>query len=1832
MSHFQSLAAKGSPSAVTAIKRLMAVGVKRTAVFLDTAIQGHEILLSRIPQNMDVILLDRSQDALAQMAQWAATHNGFHSIHIISHGRNGALILGDMVLDHAMLQARAADFQTLGKALKADGDLLLYGCDIGNGHEGLAFLRQISTLTGANIAASNNATGGQDVEADWSLEVTVGAVTSNSLELGNFGSHLGLYNNGKYNVGYFVRQIGYNGNIKDIGRGTIIDGQEKYIDIDNGGVSTDLTLDGRGVFLVDIQDDAIVFKTTSGTPVIYDNKLQGGTDEFIGGKYTIYISNLSSPLEGYLIDDMGVFDISYKNTGNSNATITFDWKFGNSWLPSDTTSLIYKFQPNVAPEIINYTGTRAIDEQVSAQILSEAIVVKDPNEKTGIKNAVLKVQITGGAQATDKLSIGHPYGTESNISFDNKSVILDGITIATASSAFVNGDTVWTFTGSSSAWSTYITVVMRSIYFTADTDTPSTATRTVTFTVTDEYGASTSIDQSVEVRAVDDAPRVTNYQQQAVNVAENTTFITKIEAYDPDGMPISYSLVGDYADSKLFEVDSSGVLKFKSAPDFESKANASGTYSVAVNVSDGSKNSRVFYDVTVTDVNEAPTLSAKAIGGTFTKGNAPVSLFSDVSANAVDNAQTFTGLTFTVTNVASGDKLVLNGTTFAIDAAGSMDIAGGSRNFGVSLNGTTATISITGLNLAKDDFAKLIQEAGFQNEMGALGLTSRTITITGLSDSGSDNNVTTNLSLSTTVNIQGGPGVTGVSLPNEGVYGTGSNLDFRVNFDQTVSVDTSGGIPRLVLNIEGTTRYASYVAGSGTTALTFRYQPQTGDLDTNGIEFKSSQIDLNGARLTGSGDLNAGLSLASAGSLSKVKVDAVAPVVSGVTVPDQVYKIGDAVNVKIEAGEAGLALVSGTVNGRAVTGFTDNQDGTYNATYTVTAGDSDRSAASSIPVNIVLSDAAGNKSAAYTTAISQNNDAIDAKVPGVVSVSGPANGSYKAGDILTFAVTYDEAVTVTGAPSLTLTIGSSQVSAIYDAASSTSTELRFVYTIKAGENDSDGVSLGALVLNGAKITDLAGNEAKLTLNNVASTANVLVDSEAPKLTGSLPADDATYTPLNSTITLTFNETVQVNDQTASIQLFDVTNGKVIESFSLAGDLSKVAGNGGVQIAGNKVVLKPSLELAPNNDFAIKIAATALKDGAGNPYAGINDTTSLNFKTLDASRIETTAAGFNTAFTDANNDGIADGANGTSGNVLATSGTNTIVLSDPSHLAGSTLNGLGGTDTVLLSAGKGASFDLTQAAAISNVEILKVDPAHAAPVTVTLSTGKGLDSLTTLTGTGRDNLVLKDSGSYDLKLKEITGFKSITLSDAAPQTLTLAAGQVSDAAASGKIVSIVGGNGTDTLQLSDQGNLKLGADGLALTSIETVEFTGSVSNRTITIDKAINLIGGADTDTVTTAASTLDLSAATFTSIEKITTSNSSGTSFVGTVGADVIIGGSGKDTLNGGRGDDTLTGGQGRDVFAFAGKGADNGKDTITDFGEGDVITVADMKYAGNVLSAGDGKTLEAGKIQYLIGQGKTTLFIDTDGKAGADLVLTLSGAYRAENFALSDGNIAYQTYVAPDTSGGFTPSSPTTPPNPAAAIGTAGNDRLEILPFSQKVDAGAGFDTAVFSGSRSQFTFAVKNGVLTVKGPYEVELSNVERVEFTDGTLALDIAGNAGQAYRLYQATFSRKPDAEGISFWTKGLDASSFDLKKAASFFLTSPEFIKIYGTEQTVTNAKYIELLYSNTLGRGFDQSGFNYWVDRLNKHDVNRSDLLAFFSESTEGQNRVADDIAQGIWLL
>jgi Ca2+-binding RTX toxin-like protein len=190
--------------------------------------------------------------------------------------------------------------------------------------------------------------------------------------------------------------------------------------------------------------------------------------------------------------------------------------------------------------------------------------------------------------------------------------------------------------------------------------------------------------------------------------------------------------------------------------------------------------------------------------------------------------------------------------------------------------------------------------------------------------------------------------------------------------------------------------------------------------------------------------------------------------------------------------------------------------------------------------------------------------------------------------------------------------------------------------------------------------------------------------------------------------------------------------------------------------------------------------------------------------------------------------------------------------------------------------------------------------------------------------------------------------------------------------------------------------------------------------------------------------------------------------------------------------------------------------------------------------------------------------------------------------------------------------------------VGGAGDDRI---------DGGAGVDIASYAGHRADFTVQVKDGAISV-GSHDLgndTLSNIERLKFDDGTLAFDTTGIAGVAYRLYQASFDRTPDASGLAFWIERLDSGKTNLQAMADSFIHSAEFVKLYGTEATVDNTRYVELLYENTLGRLPDSAGEAYWIDRLDHGSADRNDVLALFSESAENNARVAPAIADGIWF-
>ena len=191
--------------------------------------------------------------------------------------------------------------------------------------------------------------------------------------------------------------------------------------------------------------------------------------------------------------------------------------------------------------------------------------------------------------------------------------------------------------------------------------------------------------------------------------------------------------------------------------------------------------------------------------------------------------------------------------------------------------------------------------------------------------------------------------------------------------------------------------------------------------------------------------------------------------------------------------------------------------------------------------------------------------------------------------------------------------------------------------------------------------------------------------------------------------------------------------------------------------------------------------------------------------------------------------------------------------------------------------------------------------------------------------------------------------------------------------------------------------------------------------------------------------------------------------------------------------------------------------------------------------------------------------------------------------------------------------------------IGGAGLDFL---------DGGAGVDKAVFTGKSTDYTIDRLSEELRVadlqSGRDGVDaLKNIERLSFSDRSIALDIAADqtAGSIYMLYQATFNRTPDVDGIGYWINRVDNGADITQDVAAFFTTSQEFISKYGANPT--NASYVDNLYKNVLGRSGESDGIAYWNQELDAGRVSKAEVLEKFATLAEGAALVAPLIANGI---
>lgn len=398
-------------------------------------------------------------------------------------------------------------------------------------------------------------------------------------------------------------------------------------------------------------------------------------------------------------------------------------------------------------------------------------------------------------------------------------------------------------------------------------------------------------------------------------------------------------------------------------------------------------------------------------------------------------------------------------------------------------------------------------------------------------------------------------------------------------------------------------------------------------------------------------------------------------------------------------------------------------------------------------------------------------------------------------------------------------------------------------------------------------------------------------------------------------------------------------------------------------------------------------------------------------------------------------------------------------------------------------------------------------------------------------------------------------------------------------------TVIGGAGDDALD---------GGEGID--SAQFIDATGSV-----TVNLELGTSTGFGTDTLRNIENVVG------SAFGDVLVGDSQNNALSGAEGNDFLIGGDGSDMLNGDAGNDILSGGNGKDILSGgAGDDSLNGGDDIdtAQFIDATAAVTVNLELGASIGFGSD--TLV--NIENVLGS------VYNDVLTGDAQNNTLSGGDGDDIVLGSDGSDTLYGEAGRDILSGGKDKDLLT--------GGAGDDTL---------DGGEGMDVASFSGSRSSYELTQAGSSWSISSAAEGTdvLMNIERLQFSDRTVALDISGNAGQAYRVYQAAFNRTPDNDGLKFWIAQMDSGA-SLSSVAAGFVGSTEFQTLYGAN--ATNEQFITKLYSNVLHRAPDQGGFNFWLAALNSNNVDRVTTLAQFSESPENQAGVIGVILNGIDLL
>ncbi len=174
--------AKAAPEAAKPVAAERATdGLVSTAtkvLFVDSRVPDYQQIVAAAAADVKVVILDAEHDGVQQIADALEGMHDVASISIVSHGDSGLLLLGNTALHAGDMGQYQAQLSRIGSAMQTDGEILLYGCDVGAGTTGQSFIQSLADATGAVVAASTDSTGDVAHGGNWDLEIATGTLSS----------------------------------------------------------------------------------------------------------------------------------------------------------------------------------------------------------------------------------------------------------------------------------------------------------------------------------------------------------------------------------------------------------------------------------------------------------------------------------------------------------------------------------------------------------------------------------------------------------------------------------------------------------------------------------------------------------------------------------------------------------------------------------------------------------------------------------------------------------------------------------------------------------------------------------------------------------------------------------------------------------------------------------------------------------------------------------------------------------------------------------------------------------------------------------------------------------------------------------------------------------------------------------------------------------------------------------------------------------------------------------------------------------------------------------------------------------------------------------------------------------------------------------------------------------------------------------------------------------------------------------------------------------------------------------------------------------------------